>query len=168
MLQEIKQLNDENVKLNTNLQKLQTRVSKFEKLLDDHSECIFSLEQNVSRLDQYGRRENIEIAGIPEFISDKELESKVLLILKKIGLMHIRHYDIVACHRLGKKRRSECRNTIVRFVNRKDALSCLKLGNRLGLCSELGFNNLRILENLCPSYRSIFEQLTELKENGKI
>ena len=111
-------------------------------------------------------------------IQDSNLESEVIKILHKIGLTHITHYSIVGCHRIGNKDKHGSRSTIVRFLHRKDASSCLKNKKLLNRCRDLGFNYLTIVENLCPSYRSIFEDLEELKfkriisqywiNNGKI
>ena len=53
--------------------------------MDEYSDYIYFLEKQVAHLDQYGRRENIEIEGIPEHVSHKNLENTVLLILKRIG-----------------------------------------------------------------------------------
>ena len=166
LLNQINNLNEVNTKLNATMDELQVRINKFDESLNEHSEYIYYLEKHVSRLDQYGRRENIEIIGIPEHVSDKNLESTVLTILNKIGLTHICHYDIIACHRLGKRNKDGCRNTIVRFLHRKNAFNCLKSSKRLYLCKELGFNNLSMVENLCPASRSIYDQLLKFKDKN--
>ena len=126
------------------------------------------MEREVARLDQYGRRENIEVIGIPNTVNDSELELNIIHILRQIGLAHIQHYNIAACHRLRTKDRYGNFNTIVRFVNRKDSISCLKNRKNLHLCHELGFHHLYITENLCPSNRSIFDYLCDLKKYGEV
>ena len=143
-------------------------IKKAHKQIDKQMGYITFLEQEVSRLDQYGRRENVEILGIPAKIQDDNLESEVIKILHKIGLTHITHYSIVGCHRIGNKDKYGSRSTIVRFLHRKDATSCLKNKKLLNQCRDLGFYYLTIVENLCPSYRSIFEDLEELKYKGLI
>ena len=45
------------------------------------------------------------MVGIPDSIENKELEDKVLTILRKIG-SKISPHDIVACHRLKKDNES--------------------------------------------------------------
>ena len=47
---------------------------------------IISLESNHNMLEQYGRRNNIEITGIPDTVQDNELESKVTEIFDAIGV----------------------------------------------------------------------------------
>jgi len=62
-----------------------------------------SLEFDINDLEQYGRRQNLEIPGI--LMSDNEnnaeTENKVLTVLKKID-ENISHDDIDIAHRLGK------------------------------------------------------------------
>ena len=110
----------------------------------------------------------MEIAGIPESVADGELEISVIHILHQIGMTHIKNYHIVACHRLGKKDRYGNRNTIIRFLNRKDLISCMQRRKNLIQCREIGFYHLFMMENLCMSNRFIFEKLCELKNNGQI
>ena len=83
-------------------------------------------------------------------------------------MKNIQHYHIVGCHRLNKRDKNGNRNTIIRFLNRKDAIACLQNRKQLHLCRELGFNNLFAMENLCPSYQSIFDNLMERKNNGQM
>ena len=45
---------------------------------------VMSLEMNGNHLEQYGRRNNLEITGIPDDVSDKNLEEKVIQVLSEI------------------------------------------------------------------------------------
>ena len=56
-------------------------------------------------MEQYSRRECIEIAGIPLKITNDLLEEHVLFIFSKIDL-NIDELDILACHRLGSTDRT--------------------------------------------------------------
>ena len=60
-----------------------------------------SIELDISRnkLDQYTRRNNIEIQGIPATVSDNHLEHKVLNIYKSMNLT-VENSDIEQCHRI--------------------------------------------------------------------
>ena len=75
-------------------------------------------------MEQHSPREFIEITGIPPSITNNLLEEHVLLILK-IGV-NIDDLDIAACHRLGCTDR-----TIVKLLNRKDAVKLLENKNKL-------------------------------------
>ena len=69
---------------------------------------------------QYHRRNNIEIAGIPNEINDGILEEKVIYRCfegNKRG--YVTKKDIEACHRLLATRNDLNKRVIVRFLNRK-------------------------------------------------
>ena len=55
---------------------------------------------------------------------------------------------------------------IVRFVNRKKAISCLK--NRRKLKNSNNYKELYISENLCPAYKSIYDKCYKMKKDGII
>ena len=147
---------------------LKERMNETEGYLDQVDDYIYTLERSVARLDQYGRRENIEISGIPNKVSKQDLEGEVVKILRHIGLDHIVHYSIVGCHRISGRDRFGNMNTIVRFLHRKDAIECLKRKKNLFQCRDLGYKNLWFSENLCPSFKSIFDNLESLKKKGTV
>ena len=89
----IKNFQDEN-------KRLKTKVNVWENK-------IIHLEIQNNNLDQYSRRNNVEISGIPQSVSDNQLEEKVVNILKAIDV-NITTNEIEACHRLGKKKKNEC------------------------------------------------------------
>ena len=66
----IQRLQDDNTRL-------KERIAVLEKRVED-------AETHSYLLEQYGRRNNVEIEGISDFISDENLESKVIDILAEI------------------------------------------------------------------------------------
>ena len=168
MVSKFSSLEGEIMNIRKELKKCYTRIYDLEHTVDDQFDHIYFLENQLNRLDQYGRRENIEIVGIPNEVMDRDLEKEVLKILRAIGLNHIQHFSIVGCHRVGSKDRYGRRNTIVRFLNRKDAIQCLKSKRNLYKCQSIGYNDLYVVENLCPAFKSIYEQLKQLKVEGHI
>ena len=68
----IEGLRAENLKLQQKVKSLESRISK--------------LETDCNKQDQYNRRNNLEIHGIPSNISDDMLEEKVIQIFEGIGL----------------------------------------------------------------------------------
>ena len=61
---------------------------------------------------EYTRRESIEIYGLPESISDKELESKCMDILTDIGCEDIvDKKEIVSCHRRKNRKKTSTKNS---------------------------------------------------------
>ena len=66
---------------------------------------ILTLESEHNSLDQYGRRNNIKITGIPDSVPDQNLEEKVVDILNEISV-NVAPKDIEACHHVAKKNNS--------------------------------------------------------------
>ena len=83
-------------------------------------------EIKINNTDQYSRRNNIVIQGMPQSIKYKDLEYKVITVLHKVNVKATKS-DIEACYRLG-----DSRKTIVRFVNRKHSFEALK--NKIKKC----------------------------------
>ena len=86
-------------------------------------DSIRELNRRLNRLDQYGRRENVIISGVPDNVRD--LESKSIKLFGKIGV-EVNSSDIVACHPIKKKG-----SVIVRFANRKNVDRVLKASKKL-------------------------------------
>ena len=93
------------------------------------------------------------------------MEETVIKIFKNLGL-GIDSFSIVGCHRLKRKTRNNIPSVIIRFLHRKDCLAKKKLIKACG--EKMGFRNLFLVENLCPSYRSLFEKIYKKKEWGDI
>ena len=76
--------------------------NKISELIEDVGYCrkkIYHLEKNLNIINQYSRRANVEITGIPDSVPQAELENTVLGYFHRIGLK-ISSYDLVSCHRL--------------------------------------------------------------------
>ena len=100
----IKNLCDQVSHLSKNLMKLMESneklssqfvvIKKVNTLLE---KCATELEKRQAKADQYSRRNNFEISGIPHEILDNNLEDKVIDICKDAGI-EIGHMDIEGCH----------------------------------------------------------------------
>ena len=66
---------------------------------------VMSLEMDGNDLEQYGRRSNLDITGIPDGVSDKNLEEKVIQVLREIQV-NVSSSDIERCHHIGKSKNS--------------------------------------------------------------
>ena len=64
---------------------------------------VMSLEINGNHLEQYGIRNNLDITGIPDDVSEENLEEKVIQVLSEIKV-NVSSSDIEACHRIGKSK----------------------------------------------------------------
>ena len=128
---------------------------------------VITLEKDNFACQQYSRRDTIELAGIPPNIKDEELEAKACDLFGEIGV-DVTPSQIQACHRLYDKKR-----VIVKFVNRKSAISILRSrGNLKDVnLSNIGINTtnrLYINESLCPPYRILHGKLKTLYKKNII
>ena len=120
---------------------LASRVSISEHVTEELQKKIKKLESQSYQDNQYTRRDCIEIAGIPDSVSQTDLEYIAIKILSLLEINVVPN-DVQACHRLKSG------STIVKFVNRQ-----LKTVDK----SSLGFINfIFINENLCPYYRFLW------------
>ena len=113
----------------------------------------------------------MEINGIPNSISDDNLESAVINVLSKATNVHVTADDIEACHRIGKSKENS-KKTIVRFINRKH-FKCA-LVNRKKLKSfnseSIGLPNVKLYfnENLTEYNNTLVFYGCKLKRAGLI
>ena len=101
------------------IKNLQVENERLRKKINFLENKILTLESEHNSLEQYGRRNNIEITGIPDSVPDQNLEEKVVDILNKITV-NVSPKDIETCHCKGVSKNSS-KKTIVRFINRKHA-----------------------------------------------
>ena len=130
------------------------------------------LERDIAEVQQYVRRNNIEICGIPDEITTDKLEDTVISIAKAANVV-IRKGDIEACHRLFKKpSQVGPKKTIVRFVNRKMCEALLRKNKsfsqrttieKTGLKGKIYINN-----NLCGYYKMLWGKAKSLYTSESI
>ena len=78
----IKNLLDEN-------KRLKERVKSLEENYNEHQDYIIDIAKQTQALEQYTRRNNLEISGIPNNISDEALETKCIEILEAVDISSI-------------------------------------------------------------------------------
>ena len=165
-IEEIKNTIIENLRISN--QNLQLRVNSLESEVKDLREAHVALERRTEAALQHGRLEQVVISGIPVEVEHENLEEKSMCLLNEIKNVQIQSRDIVACHRLGKNN-----DTIIRFLNRKDADDCFE--NRIKLRDinreEYGLapgSKIYIRENLSPYISKLAYYCRELKRKGYI
>ncbi|XP_077996492.1 uncharacterized protein LOC144449790 [Glandiceps talaboti] len=138
------------------------------------SNRVTELEKYIESLNQYSRRENIEIHGIVESTEGREnTEDISIRILRKID-PDIMESDIEVTHRLGQKHNGVGstlpRPIIVRFISRKKRdyiyWNKKKLANIN--TTNVGYDHrskIYINENLTPEARQLFK-LTHAKRKS--
>ena len=107
----IKRLQDENVILRDRCSKLEQRLVEFE--------C------SINNLEQYGKRNNVIISGIPDSLNVNQLKESATEILIDINV-NVAGNDVESCHRIDKKdTRISSTKTTICFVNRRYAKQAL-------------------------------------------
>ena len=91
----IKNLQGENERLREKVSNLERKVT--------------SLEINQNKLEQYGRRNNIEVSSIPNSVEDNCLEEKIISVFTSV-VIDAKSNNIEACHRTGESRNSSRKN----------------------------------------------------------
>jgi hypothetical protein len=130
---------------------------------------LYNLERSQYMYEQYGRRECLEITGIPETITDTMLEDEVIEIMKEARVevddRPLNKMDITAVHRLADKK-----TTIVRVVNRKFVKKALINGKNLKNCKRYGHGDnskIYLNDSFCPEFRFLnFVIRKALRENN--
>ena len=159
------ELNNVQQKCNT----LNTHKNFFDNQLDFIYDQIYKMDCKIVENNQYARRESIIISGIPDKISQNQLEEVVIDILRTVGLTTISSYNISACHRLKKNKNDRfSAQTIVRFTNRKIVNFCLTNRDRLLEVKNILNMNLRFYESLCDSNKTVYKECHDLKKYGLI
>ena len=149
----IADLKDEFINMkNIIIKNLQMENTKLKNEINLMKNKIVDLEISNNSLDQYGRRNNLEIEGIPDNISDENLEKTAVKLLNAIDV-DIKESEVEACHRLGKSKKGKSKRTIIRVVNRKYCKKALINRRQLLTVEDDEFefqvaNNVYIKENL--------------------
>jgi len=143
---------------------LKKEMAEIKSCNDKMADSIFDLEVSLAKLAQYGRRENLQIQGIPMKVQQKDLEKYVIDLLSMIDV-NVSSYNIVAWHRLYQYRNDKPADMIIRFVNRKDVVRCRKKQYKL---KSIDIKGIQFVDNLCPEYRKLLSECNKLKRDGKI
>ena len=125
---------------------------------------IINLEKQQSKSEQYNRRNNVEISGISNEVSDQNLEQTVIGICKDSGI-EVNPLDIEGCHRLplGRNATNTTKRVIVKFVNMKHSEAMLQHKKDIKQKSKVFVSH-----SLCPYHRFLWGKCKELQRKGRI
>ena len=86
------------------------------------SNGLLKLEEEHQELQQYSRRNNVEILGLPDIFTGDRFTEKIIESCNDVGVM-VEVRDIEACHGLFQRESNNklLKRTILRFVNRRFA-----------------------------------------------
>lgn len=118
---------------------------------------ITKLKSRLNQLEQYTRRDCIEIHGMKEDDEEK-LEINVLKIINKMNIV-LKQEEITAVHRIGNKQSRKPRIIIVK-LNRKKADEIVASKKKTILNKDIFSNNdetkIYINESMSPEYKELF------------
>ena len=169
---------DEIQTLSRDLKETQTRAFHnhmlIEKLNDERSDEIdqmmtrmIQLEKDITVTNQYNRRPNLIIDGIPDKVPQRNLEGVCLDLIQKLGIFNVSCFEVEGCHRLRKGVNDSCAPTIIRFTNRKIPELCKKYRWKL---SKLRYNgwDLSFREDLCEANKTVFTECEKMMNDGQL
>ena len=173
-----KKIEKENEYLKNENKKLTEKANLLEKNLRIVSEELEKTESICHSTDQYQRRNNIELSGIPKDLDGKILEDVVIDLVNKLikepgqpsedDSYNIGPGDIEACHRIMTKNKDGVKNTIVRFTNRKicDDIHSSKSRMKFIKVEELGNSVSQVYanENLSNYFKQLSAKCRRLKK----
>jgi exosome complex exonuclease DIS3/RRP44 len=137
-------------------QQLETKNNEIESLKQKEHSSEQAHKASLNDLEQYGRRNNVRITGLPNDIdgqtSQAVAEQSVDLLNKKLGLQ-IEYRDIDVAHRLGKFTHTKNRPAIVKFVRRQTKIDIMKRakllkGTGIFINEDLTKTNAEVLASL--------------------
>lgn len=128
---------------------------------------LIRLDSDIIMTNQYNRRENLIIDGIPETVKQNQLELACVDIIRKLGFQgSLGSYEIVGCHRLKRVDPNAPRPTIIRFFNRKISEFCKK--NRSRLNNQRFAWKLSFREDLNKANEDVLTKAETLLKDGFI
>ena len=159
---QVSRLSEDLAKLMESNEKLSSQFIVVKKVNTFFEKRVIELEKSQAKAEQYGRRNNVEVSGIPHEISDNNLEDKVIDICQDAGI-EIGHIDIEGCHRLPLSRNNAggTKRVIVKFVNRRHSEDMLRLKKIISSRSKFF-----ISDSLCPYYRYLWGKCKDLQQRG--
>ena len=177
-------LRDENFSLKNRIKDISQASKNEDNAIKSQMNTLIStlkqLETQLDDLEQYNRRDSLEIKGIP--IEEDEDTNEIVREVAKLVDLDIDHNDISISHRLPAGKKWTDQNgrmhdpgppaIIVKFIRRDDATdlynSRFKLKGKttddLNCISSCVDNNIYISESLNPSRKKLFRSCLKVKK----
>ena len=154
-------INKEVSELRSDFKKIESELSVSKNVNNKLHKRVVALERQCWGNNQYSRRECLEITGVPDSVSNDDLEETTIKIFVKLNVA-IDPSNIEDCHWLKS---NGPKKVIIKFVRRKDANLVRKNKNKLkGMnLSSVGINNsVFINDSLCSYYKMLWRKCKKL------
>ena len=160
----------ENIAVKSKLKLLEEQVLTSKKELEEVKQRLYDAEGSHDDLEQYTRKFNLVIHGIPE--REQEDNAENVINLGKILNVNLSRGDIDIVHRLNTKSKSKTRPIIVRFsnYNAKRQLYKARVNLRNATLQDLGAEKIFVNENLTAWRAGLFREARKVIKtyhNGK-
>lgn len=134
---------------------LQQEVSTVQAVLKEHARDISRLKEELNESQQYSRRFNMELHGLP-FASGEILMNIVQDLSQKINIPSFHASDVVAIHRLSRKH-GTVPPVLITFasISLKECWMAAR-GKLQGLCQTDSDSRLYFNDNLTHANRELF------------
>ena len=132
ILDSMKNISDQINEIKNELMAAKRDISKITEENNKLKQIINLNTFKVDSLEQYGRRENLRIYGIPE--SNENIDDdgeQIVHDIAKLLNVDLDNWDIQRAHRLGRKRSNKPRPIIVRFLSFKKRNEILNSKSKL-------------------------------------
>ncbi|XP_077977428.1 uncharacterized protein LOC144432989 [Glandiceps talaboti] len=153
------------------MEEIQIENKNLKEQLEVVSGNMSTTQKELQDLQQYSRRNNLEIHGVPEH-PDEDTDTIVKKVAEASGV-NISKYDIDISHRLATKTHNENKPTpiIVKFTRRtvRNAIYNGKRNIKNKTSKDMNIDNdtqncIYINESLTPSNRQLFNKVNEKKK----
>lgn len=145
---------------------LKAEVGRLQTTVSDQATSLEQLKVNLNDLEQYGRRQNMEIHGLP-YSSTENLGDSLRDLAGRLDIAGFQSSDILAIHRLPA-RRDTVPAVIVRFVSVRAKEPWMASRGKLRSLPELGSSSkLYFNDNLTRANKELFWQARSRgRDNG--
>lgn len=149
---------------------LSKRDEKIKELQDELVNTKYNSNAGVEQLNQYVRRNNVEVHGVPE-LQGEDVYELVNNIGRAVGC-EINKSDVDVAHRLPTTNKTLPRPIVIKFVNRwkKEQLMAAKKQNRQLQSTAVGVNApshpIYINDHLTPKIKGLLKRAKDLRMKG--
>lgn len=152
------------------------RKEEYAKIVAENSDLRLrtsNLQMQVRELEQYSRKDNVEIVGVP--LSRGENPYSILGRLSKVLKLEFDARDVSMCHRLPRREGQEHPNIIARFISREMKSSWVRAAreNRARLTAALlsdtwPSTNIYINDHLTPHNKMVLSRAKRLVREKRL
>lgn len=146
--------------LTTDIKELKEKQSEIEAENKQLKSDLSQVKCELMELQQYTRRTNVEISGLPE-LENEDIGHTIRKVFDHIGLENHQSITITAMHRVPTNRKDNHKPIIIQFANKSDRDMCLQKAKQTrflssDIDSRYSTSPVFINEHLAPAMKRLF------------